>query len=308
MTSTDEWRRALPTRREWVSPPAYALVGFAIALVLSGWFFLYRHTGQVVDQLALLGAESYGRDDSGGVITTMYDGVARLSSLVGSLISVPYAIVIVALIIVIMIVRRGWWQGLGALAVFVGANLTTQAIKMFLTRPDLGLYPTYGNSWPSGHTMMAAAAAAALLLVTTARARWVVAMIGAVFTMLMAWGTVMYGWHRPSDTVAAICVSAIWYVLVETIRRSVMQIPLEEHIENPVAIRVMDVLAGVSAALGVGILAALILTLPDTPVGDIEVATKRLAFLGAFFGIGTVAFTTNRILLAVGPREENSRD
>src|SRR5699024_8169137 len=54
-----QWRDVIPRRGPWLAPPAAALGVYIAALVLTGWFFLYRDTGQIVDQLALLGAKSY---------------------------------------------------------------------------------------------------------------------------------------------------------------------------------------------------------------------------------------------------------
>lgn len=289
-------------------PPAIALAGFLAALAGTGWFFLYRPTGQILDQLALLGARSY-RDHSSTRITAAISGaVSDVASFVVGLLGPGYIAVVVGAVVVLTLWQRKWWHGLGAVVLFAGANLTTQAIKAGWSRPDLGLYDTYGNSLPSGHTTLAASAAFAVLLLTPARARWAVAMVGGTFAALAAWGTLIPGWHRPSDTVAAICVSAVWYVLVETIRRIVVQVPLEEQVKNRVATRILDVLAGICAALGVGILAALTLTLPDSPVGSIETAVQRLAFVGAFFGIAATSIGASRVLLTVGPREDEPRN
>lgn len=305
--TASEWRDVIPRRGPWLAPPAAALGAYLAALVLIGWFFLYRDTGQIVDQLALLGAKSYIESGTSPA-ATVFHGVADVSAIVVGLTGTGFIAIVVALIVALMLWQRKWWHGVGAIALFAGANLTTQGIKAWWDRPDLGLYQTYGNSWPSGHTTVAAAAVFAVLLLTPARGRWAVSLVGGIFATLMAWGTVINGWHRPSDTVAAICVAAIWYVLVETIRRSVVQVPPEGKIRNRVATRIHDVLAGICAALGIGILAATILTLPDSPVEIIETAEQRLAFVGAFFGIAAVAIGTSRVLLTIGPCEDEPRN
>ncbi len=289
-------------------PPAIGLVGLLAALAVTGWFFLTRPTGQVLDQLALLGAKSYADHPGGGLAATIFGQIAEVTAAVVGIVGPWFIVAVVAVIAALTAWQRKWWRGLGAIALFVGANVTTQGIKAVWDRPDLGLYDAYGNSWPSGHTTLAASAVFALLLLAPTRARWAVAMIGGIFASLMAWGTLFTGWHRPSDTVAAIGVSAIWYVLVETIRRSTVQVPLEEQVHNRVTIRIMDVLTGICAALGIGILAALILTLPDTSVDNTEIAVQRLAFVGSFFGIAATSIGSCRVLLAVGPREDEPRN
>lgn len=304
MTSTDLWRQAVPRRSRWVRPPALALAGFLAATAVTGWFFLCRPTGQIVDQLALLGAKSYAHHSSTGLTARVYDLILQAGSSVVGIVGPWYIAAVIALLLALTVWRRAWWLGAGAVITFAGANLTTQVIKALWDRPELGLYETYGNSWPSGHTTLAAGAAFAVLLLLPARWRGPAALSGGVFTAFMAWGTLMTGWHRPSDTVAAICVSAVWYVLVETVRRRVVQVPFEERVGSRVAIRIHDVLAGICAALGLGILAAVALTLPDGPVDGIETAVQRLAFVGAFFGIAAVSIGASRVLLAVGPCED----
>lgn len=53
--------------------PAVSFAGFLTALVFTGWFFLYRPTGQIVDQLALLGARSYAESSGGRLRTALYE-------------------------------------------------------------------------------------------------------------------------------------------------------------------------------------------------------------------------------------------
>lgn len=303
---TELWRAAGPKRAPWLLPPLVALAAYLLVLLGLGWFFLYRKTGQLVDQFALMGGKLYASAD-GGLIARITAALGRIADPAVTVIGTGFAVVLVLVIVAVMLWRRSWWLGGGALVLFAGANLTTQAIKAFLPRPDLGLYETYGNSWPSGHTTFAAAAGFALLLITPARWRSLVAPVGWMFTTAVAWATFLNGWHRPSDTVAAICTAAIWYVLVEGIRRAVVRVPPEKAISYRITSRIHDILAGIFGAVGIGILAAVALILPEGPIESADPSVQRLAFVGAFFGIAAVAIGTSRILLAIGPREEQAQ-
>src|SRR5699024_1397211 len=97
----------------------------------------------------------------------------------------------------------------------LGANLTTQVIKQVLVTRDVlgpGIDVT-PNSFPSGHTTLAASAMIALVL-AGGRARVVLAPLGAAWTTAVGIGTLVVGWHRPSDVIGAIAVVAAWTFLI----------------------------------------------------------------------------------------------
>src|SRR5699024_1991314 len=68
------------------------------------------------------------------------------------------------------------------------------------------------NSFPSGHTTLAATAMIALVL-AAGRARLVLAPLGAVWATAVGVGTLVAGWHRPSDVIGAMAVVAAWTFL-----------------------------------------------------------------------------------------------
>src|SRR6185369_17388457 len=90
-----------------------------------------------------------------------------------------------------------------AMTLIIGANLTTQLLKLAITRPDFGVDPereAVGNSLPSGHTAVAASVAVALVFVLPSRARGLGGILGAAFAGLAGVATLSAGWHRPSDS------------------------------------------------------------------------------------------------------------
>ena len=105
--------------------------------------------------------------------------------------------------------RRRPELGMAAAATVVGANLTTQALKHWLDRPDL-LGLGHANSFPSGHVTVVASLAAGAVLVTARRGKPTIAVAGIAATAATAVATVALGWHRPSDIVGAVGVVAAW--------------------------------------------------------------------------------------------------
>jgi membrane-associated phospholipid phosphatase len=119
---------------------------------------------------------------------------------------------------------------IAALAVIVGANLTTQLLKVALEHPRYGaqgggsepywahLLPSE-NAFPSGHTTAAAAVAVALLLVVPTRHQMSAAAAGILLTAAVAISVVVLGWHYPSDALGAILVASAWGFLTVALLR-----------------------------------------------------------------------------------------
>src|SRR5699024_11460093 len=47
---TSKWRDAVPTRQAWITAPVLSLAGLIVGLLATGWFFLTRPSGQIVDR------------------------------------------------------------------------------------------------------------------------------------------------------------------------------------------------------------------------------------------------------------------
>jgi membrane-associated phospholipid phosphatase len=135
-----------------------------------------------------------------------------------------------------MVVGLGIYFGrrreiVAALAVIVGANLTTQLLKVALEHPRHSfhgwiqpywahLLPT-DRAFPSGHTTAVASIAVALLFVVPARHRMTAAAAGILLTASMVISVIALGWHYPSDALGAMLVSAIWgFLMVAALRLS----------------------------------------------------------------------------------------
>ncbi|TDD68509.1 phosphatase PAP2 family protein [Jiangella aurantiaca] len=175
-----------------------------VAGTLGTWaiwrWFVDTAVGQRIDQVAFRGS-GIGR-------STLWSGAERVLDVV----SVPFVVVVLGAVALIALLRQRWLLALQVIVLVGGANLTTQVLKrVVLDRPrladDTG---PLGNSLPSGHTTVAASVAAALVLVVPRRARPAVAIVGAGHTAVTGVSTMVGGWHRPSDVVAAVTVVLAW--------------------------------------------------------------------------------------------------
>jgi membrane-associated phospholipid phosphatase len=177
----------------------FRLVLLAATAVFTVWLtyraLVQSTTGQRLDQLAMV--------ESMAAAPTSADHLRDLLHAV----SVPSIAVAVGVLAAIAVKRSRPELAVAAAATVVGANVTTQALKHWLGRPDLlDLGSANVNSFPSGHVTVVASLAAGALLVMPRRAQPTVAVLGIAATAVTALATVALGWHRPSDVIGAIGV------------------------------------------------------------------------------------------------------
>lgn|SRR5690606_23691277 len=167
---------------------------------LSWRYFVDTVAGQRLDESAFAGSK-IGRN-------TLW----RAAEPVLEIVSIPFVVIVLVAAAVIAFARRRWFLALQVTVLVGGANLTTQVLKrVVFDRPDLASEITApGNSLPSGHTTVAASVAAALLLVVPRSARPVVAVLGGGYAAVTGVSTMVGGWHRPSDVIAAFAVVLAW--------------------------------------------------------------------------------------------------
>lgn len=156
--------------------------------------------GQRLDETALRGS-FIGRSHLWGLVEPVVD-----------VISLSFIVLVLGGAAVIAVMRRRWLLAVQAAVLVGGANLTTQVLKYVVwDRPQLTeQVGAAANSLPSGHTTVAASAAAVGLLVAPRRWRPALAVAAAAYAGLTGVSTVIGGWHRPSDAVAAITVVLAW--------------------------------------------------------------------------------------------------
>lgn len=203
LPATRRRRRVLrvPGSRIWAW--LLLLVGIGAALWVVYTTFVVSSQGQILDHAALASAQ------------------VRLRSLheasVSLLADLPIVVASVAALgfLVLTLWRRRWAASLIVALTFAAANLTTQALKAILDRPELANGVPYytGNSLPSGHVTFATAAAAAVFLLVAPRWRSLVALIGAIFSATVGVATFLDGWHRPADIVAAYLIVGLWTLI-----------------------------------------------------------------------------------------------
>jgi membrane-associated phospholipid phosphatase len=181
---------------------ALIVMGYVVVFWLVYLVTVRTVTGRQIADAALRGAIG-ARPLLSGTVNTILD-VVSVASLLGAM----------AVVAVIALVRLARLEGLAAIGIVVGSNLSTWLLKnVLLSRPDLGLdeiAPATLNSLPSGHATAAFSAVAALVFVTTGRWRDLTATVGAGYAALTGIATMLAGWHRASDSVAAFLVVGAW--------------------------------------------------------------------------------------------------
>lgn len=268
-------------------PPLLAAACSAAIVWLTWRIFVLTTTGQLLDDAAWKGSQ-FGRERLFSVARPVLDVV-----------SIPFLVIVVVAAFVLAAVQRRWSIAVAAVVLLAGANVTTQLLKeQVLTRPDLGLTDRLMNSLPSGHTTVAASVAAAALLIAPARWRGPVALAGFSYAALTGLGTLIGGWHRPADVVAAYAVAACWYFLIEAARVARLRALPRGYGDAPPG----NASAWLLWLAGLGGVAALIggvLTFTQLPA--VEPAGLVLAYLTSCAGVVAAAAVAMVAMLAMRP-------
>ncbi|MFI5495677.1 phosphatase PAP2 family protein [Actinoplanes sp. NPDC051859] len=185
------------------------------------------------------------------------------------------------------VVRRRADLAVAAAVLVLGANLTTQLLKARLPRPVLDGFPA-PNSFPSGHTTAAASVAFALILVLPFAIRGTLALAGAAYVTIIAIATVWAGWHRPSDTVAALLVVLAWSALASAFVRArrirITGVAARPNRKAMLLFTVVGAISGGIALLGLGATALSELAAPDLVPGFLAFAAGVAAITAAVAG------------------------
>lgn len=113
---------------------------------------------------------------------------------------------------------------IAAAVLVVGANLTTQGLKVALEHvryrvAEQGWELPWPDSFPSGHTTAAATLAVALLFVVPARHRLMAGVVGFLLTAAVGFSVVVLAWHYPSDVLGALLVVGAWAFAILAVLR-----------------------------------------------------------------------------------------
>jgi membrane-associated phospholipid phosphatase len=186
----------MTVRRDTTASAVTAALLGALTLVVLVRVALQSQGGQTWDDSAMRTVMG-GRDTRLTVLSLLgYVGIGAI-------------VAVVAACVIVSVLRGRIALAAGAIAVIAGSNVTTQVLKhSVLDRPDLGLGTL--NSLPSGHTTVVASAVGAALRVAPHGWRPLVALGGGLATTMTGASTIVAGWHRPSDVVAALAVSLVW--------------------------------------------------------------------------------------------------
>jgi membrane-associated phospholipid phosphatase len=201
-------------------------------------------------------------------------------------------------LLTIALAHGGIGLALAGLAVLVGANLTSFALKANLDRPDLlgNLAYAFGNSFPSGTVTLAASIGFVAVLVVPRRIRTPTAVLAAAGVAVVGASTIVAGWHRLADVVGAMLISLAWASIVAAVLALAQGWMPRRTWGRGVGGRVVGIVAvvGIAAvaggALGIVILFAEEQRLVEAIGGRSSMAGPFIAALAIAVGTALVAF------------------
>jgi membrane-associated phospholipid phosphatase len=196
-------------KRRAPAPPVWPLAALALlsalALGLLYWFSVQTATGQRLDRMAF-----------GGLDPATSPRAHQATSELLETISISSVALLGCGIAALALVRARPDVALGAAALLLGANLTTQWLKRELPRPNLlpGEPVVAGGSFPSGHVTVAMSLALALVLVVPPAGRALAAIVGGAYAAGVGIAVIALDWHRASDVLGGYLVACAWTGLV----------------------------------------------------------------------------------------------
>ena len=177
----------------------------ASVLVMTIWAATTQTVGgQRVADLILYGRAGADAD----VLVAAWDTLAMVSVVSAALAGLG--------LVTLALAEGGVRHALAVVVILIGANMTTQGLKVVLGRPNFLGDAAYavGNSFPSGHVTVVASLGLAFVLVAPRRVRTPAAIAAAILIGAVGVSTIAAGWHRLADVAGAVLISLAWASLV----------------------------------------------------------------------------------------------
>ena len=129
----------------------------------------------------------------------------------------PYSL-LVLIVMVYAIVRRGPRRAAAIALLLIGANISSQVLKPLLAHQrDLSAWPAVdppaSAAFPSGHATASMALAFAVVLATPRAYRPIVAAISGLFALAVSISIVVLNWHYPSDVFGGQLLASFWCLI-----------------------------------------------------------------------------------------------
>lgn len=178
------------TRTPRIVASVLAVLGGAAAVVVLYVVAVLDRTGRAADESAMRAAMRLGADVRGELLSLL------------DLVAVPTVALAVVVLAGLALARGRGSTAVAVVAIVLGAQLVTQVVKASLVRPGSDDV----NSLPSGHVTLVASLGVALVLVVPRLLRPLASTAALAVTAIAGAATMIVGWHRPSDVLAAIAV------------------------------------------------------------------------------------------------------
>ncbi|WP_164996682.1 phosphatase PAP2 family protein [Actinomyces minihominis] len=174
---------------------AVSALSCVVAVAVVGALALLSHFGQGLDTLIMYSFE----------VHMPLQGVQE--TLLHSLVSVPALLVIGLLIGLTVLARKRFALLLRLVGLLVVANGASQLLKMWISRPNLGVGHILANSFPSGHVTLATSVGLGLIAAVPHSYKTAVSVLSWVGISFVGGTVLSLGWHRPSDVLGAILLA-----------------------------------------------------------------------------------------------------
>ncbi|NEG89465.1 phosphatase PAP2 family protein [Bifidobacterium aerophilum] len=258
------------------------------------WLGVRTQTGQSYDEIVVTGFSDALPGWLAATLSPFIDW--NVGSVLLNL-TVLLSLLLGAIAVVTMIVRKRWWL-IGQSVAIAALCYASTFLKGLLPRPYLIDTDTpHANSAPSGHTILAATAATLLLIAVPRAARAICALIEASFATLIGLSVIAGGWHRPTDVaMSLLLVGGITLIALAFTRTSGMDAPGTRV--SSASVQIVGTVMITAGLLGCAYAAYVIWqVLPGLSLSAAWSASG--AHLSAGVGVAGVALLTGGLVLAM---------
>lgn len=166
------------------------------------------------------------------------------------LVSLPFIGACLAIIGAIAWVEYDWRRAITTIGAAVAAMTASQVLKGTLIRPYLYV-DALDNSFPSGHMTVFMACTLGVLIALPPRFKGIWFVAGSVLIGVVSWQLLRFGWHRPSDLIGAIALTAGVFTLAIAVFRRQFRRSQTTRNRTPFVVTVLGISAMIFVIVGI---------------------------------------------------------
>ena len=259
---------------------ALLMLGGSLLLIGTIWLALRTRAGSRLD-LDVTNSFAVDRFHAGRIEALLQE------------IQIPTILILTLIAMGVAALQRHWRAAIAIPLLVVGANQTTQLLKLDLLT-SVPSDPSVRVTLPSGHSTAALVLAAAAIIASPRVVRPIVCLLTGAIAGGAGLGTMAERWHKPADVIAAVGVVIIWSALALIVAGRWVEQPLVRPAGFDRAVG-HSAMATVGVAVGAFVLHRLGMEpMPGSKASTLAYGSLIVVGLTIGLGLGVIAVVADR--------------